>query len=72
MNMDETQAEILLTNKVNITEGDDCYLFIIFAFFSTFMWDDDVKIIVSSVFLSNFAFQFWMVTLKADKKDKSF
>lgn len=29
MNMDETQAEILLTNKVNLTEGNNCYLFIL-------------------------------------------
>ncbi|XP_068447215.1 uncharacterized protein mutyh [Clinocottus analis] len=29
MSMDETQAEILLTNKVYITEGNACYLFIL-------------------------------------------
>lgn len=69
MNMDETQAEILLTNKVNITEGNVGIYNMIFHIFTQLpiLCDNNN---FSLVFLYIFAFQFGMgTTLKAEKSD---
>lgn len=54
MNMDESQAEILLTNKVHITEGNVCDLFVEAS--QTFLFTSclyQMRIIVSLFFLVN-------------------